>query len=269
LTVTNPPPPISATSFLNGAGFFSTSTTSNNQTALSPCGVGTLVVGSPLSSAAFPATPNMYATPLGQTNGIGIVFPSAAGTSSAPILNIATAGTGQQLITFQVPCDATPSFANVTVTINGSNVTVPGVAVRPGAPGIFESVSSDGVRRAVAVRANGSFVSPQNPVQPGEFITIYVTGVGPTVPSLATGQLPVAGVNVVPAEAGQVVVGLDGSGIGPVTVTASPELIGVYQVNFQVPANTTAGDHILAIGVTAQSNPTQFQQPGGSKLLVQ
>jgi adhesin/invasin len=267
LTVTTPPPPISSTSFLNGAGFFPTS--GGQQTALSPCGVGTLVVGSQLASTAFPATPNMYATPLGQTNGIAIVFPTAAGTSSAPILNITTASTGQQLITFQVPCEVTPSSATVTVTINGSNVTIPGVTVDPGAPGIFETISSDGVRRAVAVRANGTFVSPQNPAQPGEFITIYVTGVGPVIPMLATAQLPVSGVNVVPAVPGQVIVGLDSSGVGAVTVTASPELIGVYQVTFQVPANTTAGDHILAVGVTAEGNPTQFQQPGGSKLFVQ
>jgi len=69
---------------------------------------------------------------------------------------------------------------------------------------------------------------------------------------------------------GQFVLGLDSNGIGPVTVTASPELIGVYQVNFQVPSNiTTAGDHVLAVGVIAEGNPIQFSQPGGSKLYVQ
>jgi uncharacterized protein (TIGR03437 family) len=269
LTVTPPAPPVSATSFLNGAGFFSTSATSNNQTALSPCGIGTLVVGSSLVS--LPITPNMYAAPLQQTNGITITFPSAAGTSAATLLNVSTPSTGLQLITFQVPCDATPSFASVVVTINGTSVTVPGVAVRPGAPGIFELVSSDGVRRAVAVRANGTYVGPQNPAQPGEFVTIYVTGVGPVIPALATGQLPVAGVNIVPADSGQVVVGLDGNGVGAVTVTASPDLIGVYLVTFQIPSNTstTAADHVLAVGVTAEGNPTQYQQPGGSKLYVQ
>jgi uncharacterized protein (TIGR03437 family) len=268
LTVTPPPPPINAASILNGAGFFPTSGT--QQTALSPCGVGTMVVGSPLSSSAFPATPNMYASPLGQTNGISITFTSAAGNYSAPILNIGTASSGQQLITFQVPCEVVPNVYNVAVTINGSNVTVNNIPVPPGAPGIFETISSDGVRRAVAVRPDGSFVGPNNGARPGEFITIYVTGVGPVIPMLATAELPVTGVNVVPAVAGQVVVGLDSSGVGAVTVTASPELIGVYQVNFQVPTSiTTSGDHILAVGVTAEGNPTQFQQPGGSKLFVQ
>ena len=32
-------------------------------------------------------------------------------------------------------------------------------------PGIFETVMSDGVRRAVVIRPDGSFVSPQNPAR--------------------------------------------------------------------------------------------------------
>jgi adhesin/invasin len=277
LTISPPAPQITATSFLNGAGFFPTS--GANQTALSPCGVATLVVGSPLTTAAFPATPNMYTAPLQQTNNISITFPSSAtsGSSTAPLLNITTAVTSQQLITFQVPCDATPSAATVTVSINGSSVPVPGVTVRPAAPGIFQMTGSDGVNRAVAVRPDGSVVSPSNPARQGETVRIYITGVGPLVPALVSGALPVPtpGVVSVPETGTVVIVAVyapSGSptGLGGVTVQASPDLIGVDEVTFTVPSvpAVQVGDNILALGVIAEGNPVQFQQPGGSILPI-
>lgn len=276
LTVTPPPPPINSASFLNGAGFFGTS--GSNQTALSPCGVGTMVVGSPLSVAALPAAPNMYATLL-QNATDSIIFPSGqsgASTSAAPILNISTASTGQQLITFQVPCDATPSSASVTVSLNGNSTTIQNVTVRPAAPGIFETTGADGVRRAVAVRPDGSIVSATNPARQGEFVRIYITGVGPVVPALNTGGVPVPGVTSVPAQGTEIVVAVyspSGSptGLGGVTVQASPDLIGVSEVTFQVPSvpAVQVGDNIIALGVVALGNPIQFQQPGGSKLPIQ
>ncbi len=279
LTVAPPAPQITAASFLNGAGFFQTS--GANQTALSPCGVATLVVGNPLTTAALPATPNMYAAPLQQTSNISISFPSSAtsGSSTAPLLNVTTAVTNQQLITFQVPCDATPSSATVTVSINGSSIQVAGVTVRPAAPGIFEMTGADGVRRAVAVRPDGSIVSPTNPARQGETVRIYITGVGPAVPALTTGAVPIPtpGVVSVPETGTVVIVALyaptgSPTGLGGITVQASPDLIGVYEVTFTVPTapSVTSGvDNTLALGVIAESNPEQFQQPGGSLLPIQ
>ena len=54
-------------------------------------------------------------------------------------------------------------------------------------------------------------------------------------------------------------------------VQAATELIGVYEVTFQVPNDPTlvGTNNVLAVGVTAEGNPTQYQQPGGSKLPIQ
>jgi uncharacterized protein (TIGR03437 family) len=272
LTVLPPPPPIGANSFLNGAGFFPTS--GSQQTALSPCGVATLVVGSPLAPSAYPVIPNMYATPLQQPGSTAIAFQIAGATTTtnAPILNISTASTSQQLVTFQVPCELVPNFYNVTVTVSGGTpVTVPSVPVRPGAPGIFETLGSDGVRRAIAVRPDGSIVSLSNPARRGEIIRIYITGAGPVLPALASGSLPPPGVPSSPTDPNQVVVGLNNAGVPGVMVQAATELIGVYEVTFQVPNDPTlvGTSNILAVGITALGNPTQYQQPGGSKLPIQ
>ena len=272
LRVVPPAPPIGVNSFLNGAGFFASSGT--NQTALSSCGVATLVVGSPLAPSAFPVAPNMYTTPLQQPGSTSISFqlPGASATTMAPILNITTASTNQQLITFQVPCELVPNFYNVTVTISGGTpVTVQGLAVRPGAPGIFETLGSDGVRRAIAVRPDGSIVSLSNPARRGENIRFYITGAGPVLPALASASLPTPGVPSTPTDPNQVVVGLNSSGVGGVMVQAATELIGVYEVTFQVPNDPTlvGTNNVLAVGVTALGNPIQYQQPGGSKLPIQ
>jgi uncharacterized protein (TIGR03437 family) len=275
LTVLPPAPPINTNSFLNGAGFFATQGT--GYTALSPCGVATLAVGSPLAPSAYPVTPNMYTTPLQQTGNTSVSFQLGSGTTTptvnAPILNIGTATTSQQLITFQVPCELTPSNYNVTVSISGGTpITVQGVAVRPGAPGIFETLGSDGMRRAIAVRPDGSIVSLSNPARRGENIRFYITGAGPVLPALASSSLPTPGVDSIPTDPNQVVVGLNNAGVGGgVMVRAATELIGVYEVTFQVPNDPSlvGNNNVLAVGVAAQGNPTQYQQPGGSKLAIQ
>jgi uncharacterized protein (TIGR03437 family) len=216
----------------------------------------------------------MYTTPLQQpgSTSIGFQAAGATATTNAPILNITTASTSQQLITFQVPCELVPNSYNVTATVSGGTpVTVASVPVRPGAPGIFETLGSDGMRRAIAVRPDGSIVSLSNPARRGENIRIYITGAGPVLPALASGSLPTPGVQSIPTDPNQVVVGLNNAGVGGVMVQAATELIGVYEVTFQVPNDPTlvGTNNILAVGVTALGNPTQYQQPGGSKLPIQ
>jgi len=261
LTVLPPAPPINTSSFLNGAGLFAT--TAGQTKALSPCGIATLVVGSPLAPSAYPLIPNMYAAPLQQTGNVSISFQLAGATATtpAPILNVATASTNQQLITFQVPCEIQANYWSVNVSISGSSVTVQGVEVRPGGPGIFETLGSDGMRRAIAVRPDGSIVSSNNPARRSENIRIYITGAGPVLPALTSGSLPVPGVDSIPTDPNQVIVGLNGSGTGAVMVRAASELIGVYEVTFTVPSsNVQPGDNVLSVGVIAQGNPEAFSQ---------
>jgi hypothetical protein len=91
------------------------------------------------------------------------------------------------------------------------------------------------------------------------------------LPALASGSLPTPGVDSIPTDPNQVVVGLNNSGVGGVMVRAATELIGVYEVTFQVPNDPSlvGTNNVLAVGVTALGNPTQYQQPGGSKLPIQ
>jgi uncharacterized protein (TIGR03437 family) len=270
LTVSPPAPQITAASFLNGAGFYP---------ALAPCGLGTLVVGAALPQNFVPTTPNFYPMPLQQVpDAISITFPSPA-TEPAPILNVNTLSSSQQLITFQVPCELASSTATsypVAVSISGSSTTVT-VPMQSAAPGIFEMVGADGVPRAIAVDESGKLITASNPAGEGDYVRFYITGAGPTLPALATGALPPfttgvdSGVDAIPT--GQLIVGLNGAGVGSITVRAAPDLIGVYEVSFQVPTNSSStplqsGDNILAVGVAVAGGSIQYQQPGGAKLTI-
>jgi uncharacterized protein (TIGR03437 family) len=262
LSVIPPPPPVSGANILNGAGFYA-SNAAATQTALSPCSIGTLVNGSSLSAANLPAQPYMFAASPQQPANVSISF-TGAPTPAAPILNIANAASGQQLITFQVPCDAPYASYNVAVTVSGGTATVPAVPVRPASPGIFEIPYSDGKRRAVLIRPDGTFVSLANPARQGEIVRMYVTGAGPVQPALATDSVPVTGVDSLAT--GTVIVGVNNAGVHTVLTRASPNLIGVYEITFQVPTTATdpnlkpGNDVVLVLAINALGNPTQFSQ---------
>jgi len=284
LTVLPPRTNLSPANFVNGAGFFATG--DKNSGALSPCSIGTLVFGDPQTEVSPPDAPNLFSTAIPNRSGPnsaifqGISFNSEA----APILNIATdAGNSvQALITFQVPCDVTPGSVPVSLTlVNASSIPYPPfltfsttVEVRSASPGIYEAPMSDGIRRVVGFRPDGTFVSLENPARRGEIIRIYITGIGPTSPPLTTKALPTPGVDSISTAA--YVAMVLGDSFHEVAVLSSsraaPSLIGVYEITFQVPADAPTGNNVfLEVGVLV-TNPGdyQFAQPNvGSKIPIQ
>ena len=98
-------------------------------------------------------------------------------------------------------------------------------------------------------------------------IRIYVTGLGPTSPAITTGSLGVPGIDSLVS--GEVIVGLQNSGVRVVSARAANNLIGLYEVSFQVPADAPVGnDLVLSVALNpADRSGTQFSN--GSKLPVQ
>jgi len=111
------------------------------------------------------------------------------------------------------------------------------------APGVFQY----GDRQAVATDAlSAKLITTANPAHPGTtYLTIYCTGLG-----LATNQ-PASGV----AAAGSPLswalltptVTIGGVPTNPLFAGLTPGLIGVYQINVQVPAGTPVGDSVPLI----------------------
>jgi uncharacterized protein (TIGR03437 family) len=227
---------ITAANFYNGADL--------QPNSLSPCGLGVLIGSGPLGvnsvSSTFPGLPAPQNTATVSFSG-----------SNAPILNIGSTALGQPSILFQVPCGVTPGSAvPVTVSLNGATSNV-NLNVQAAAPGIFQWLQSDGVTRAVIVRPDGSFATTSNPARRGETEIAYVTGLGATSPSVNTTALPVPG-GATAMVLGTVIPGMAGGGAPLVYAQLSPDLVGIYQVAFQVPTGAPTGDVTFSIGIIPQ-----------------
>lgn len=248
-------PNLTTGSFYNAAGLKAGS--------LSPCSLATII-----ASGLAPGVTGtiVAASPFGP-------LPLTLGPDSvtfnnvpAPISSVTNSG-GQESVTVQVPCEVTPgNSVPVTVNVGGGTATV-NVAVQTASPGIFETPMSDGVRRAVMVRPDGSFVSLENPARRGEVIRVYVTGLGATAPAVGTNSIAIPGTDSLVL--GQLIVGVNNSGARVVSARMAPTQVGVYEVAFQVDPNATTGNNIVLSVAINPSDGSATQFSNGSKIPIQ
>lgn len=154
----------------------------------------------------------------------------------------------------EIPTDLTGASAAIQVTANGQTSAPQNVLIAPFSPGLFSTNQSGRGQGAILIANTNTLVAPAGsipgrdtrPAKPGEFITIFCTGLGAVIPALATGE---PGANNTTATLPMVTI--DGT---PATVQFSgiaPGFVGLDQVNVQVPLGTrTAGDIpvVLTIG---------------------
>ncbi len=236
-------PTLTPSSFYNGADF--------QPGAISPCGVATIIApGIAAAIQGVVAYDGIGALPY-QLGGDGV--PTFAG-AQAPIYNVANLN-GQQQITVQVPCSVTPGNVSVVVTVGGGSGTVT-VPVRQASPGLFLTQFTATTQIPVLERPDGSFVSPANPAHRGETLIAFVTGMGATVPAVATNALPAPGSS--PAIQGQIIVGMSGNGVPLVGSAVSSDLVGVETVSFVVPTTTASGNSTFSIGIIPTGGSTPF-----------
>jgi uncharacterized protein (TIGR03437 family) len=229
LTVRLPGP--SNLKVVNGASFLA-------GTGISPGGIAIVTGDGIVPSVEGVVTGDNIVGPLPTTlQGVTITFAGVA----APIYYVMNSGSVQQ-VAVQVPFQTLPAgttkATNVDVVVTASSGTPAtiSVPVKPFAPGIF-STTSGGVTYALAQRPDGSYVSPANPAQLGENITLYVTGLGEVTPAVATGEAGVPGEAVVT----NLRIGLNGAGVPLISAEYLQGLVGVYAVTLHIPSNATTG----------------------------
>ena len=244
------------TAIVNAAGF-------QNQ-FISPCSLA-IVYGTGLAPGLQGITSAMIA-PQNQVAGLTIQF----GGVLAPILWVANLN-GQESASVQVPCDVPastavpPATVPVVATVNSVASPPFAVTVLPFSPGIFQFMDTDGAIRAVLLGQDGSVISLANPARPGEVLRMFATGLGQTTPGLVTDEFdPLvldSSDNWVPQDlavnAG-LLVGVDNSGALILSAKYAADMVGVYEVDFQVPANAVAGNSLPFALVVVQGTQAIF-----------
>ena len=234
------------TGIFNAAGFQSQ--------FVSPCSLA-YITGSGFADT-LQGVAEAFIGPQTQVANVTVSFTLPDGSNElAPILDVANQN-GQESLGIQIPCEVAAgnpaAVVPMVVSASGSPSAPFNVNVSTYSPGIFQSADpADGVMRAVLIRSNGSFVSTQNPAQPGETIRMFVTGLGQTNPALFTDEfdplVATPGSNILIPEVlpvtASLAVGVDNGGVNVVSATYAYGMVGVYQVEFQVPQNAAPNNN--------------------------
>jgi uncharacterized protein (TIGR03437 family) len=249
LTVAAPGPHLTVNSFVNGAD--------GQVGSISPCGIAA-ILGAGVSAGGSSMPPVVGPLQYEVANAT-VNFGTTQTPLWAPIFSVSNIA-GQQQMLIQVPCEVTPGTVPVTVTVNGGSQTL-NLNVLPASPGVFLTTMSDGVVRAVVEKEDGSFVSPSNPARRGENDTVFVTGLGSVSPQVVSNALPIA---FTPSTVnGQVIVGIQNSGVPVVLSQLSNDMLGVYTVEFQVPTNAPQGNNIVfSVGLVPAGSTKAYYSAG-------
>jgi uncharacterized protein (TIGR03437 family) len=155
-------------------------------------------------------------------------------------------------INAQIPFQLSAGNAyQVLVSANGALTTPDSVQLAAASPGIAAFASG----QIIAQHLDGSLVSETAPARPSEFIVFYMAGLGLTDNPVVTGAASPSANLARPLIMPSLTVG--GENVPILFAGLTPGLVGLYQVNFQVPADAPAGDLALVISQSGvRSNST-------------
>jgi phosphatidylinositol-3-phosphatase len=218
----------------------------------------------------FGAQDNLAAFPSTSVNGVSVLF----GATAVPIFAL-SATSGQ--INVLAPADL-PSSGTVSLTVKGSKGVSAAATLNlaRAAPGIFFFADPLEVNRrnAVALTANTAWIAmpsdmagrlglPTNctardpvslcakPAHPGDYLEIYVTGLGKATPNGDPNGAVIPDGNIAPANGNPLYLTISAPAVTiggqPATVLFSgvaPGFAGLYQVNVQIPGTVVPGDEV-------------------------
>jgi uncharacterized protein (TIGR03437 family) len=157
------------------------------------------------------------------------------------------------------------SSASVVVTVGGQSSAAQTVPLGSFSPGLFSTNQKGNGQGAVQIANTSTYAAPSGSisgsatqaVKPGEFITIYCTGLGavsnPPAPGTAASNNPLSHTLTTPK------VTIGGRAATVSFAGLSPGYVGLYQVNAQIPGDASGGSAVtvqLSIGGVASNTIT-------------
>jgi uncharacterized protein (TIGR03437 family) len=181
----------------------------------------------------------------------GFPFPPTLGGVSMTINGIAcpiysVVSGSSPVINAVVPFGVTGSTATIVVTTNNVKSNSVDVPLAATAPGIF-SVPPNGISGGAMRHLNGTLVSSTAPASRGEFISVYLTGLGAVSPAVQDGAAA-PGQEPFPRMTGPIAVYVGGQQTPtPQYAGLAPTFAGLYQLNIQIPSAVSSGATSLAV----------------------
>ncbi len=196
-----------------------------------PLAPGTIVQ---IFGSALADTASITSIPLPSIlNGTSVLV----GGELAPLFYVSS---GQ--INAQIPADLVPGQQyQVLVVANNAFTTPQTINIAPVSPGVARLANG----QVIAQHSDFSLVTEDAPAQPGEYLVAYLAGLGLTDTPVPTGaqapSSPLAAVNTSAS------VAIDGEAAPVLFAGLTPGFVGLYQINFQLPADARSGDRKLEI----------------------
>lgn len=156
-------------------------------------------------------------------------------------------------INAQLPVDASTGATTITVTAGGNASSPFDITLATYAPAFF-TASGAGTGTGQFITSLNQPVSPSSPAKPGDVLSVYLVGLGPTSPITPTGSNGVANrTAVLPTlRVGNASANISYAGTGGG--------VGAYQINFQVPAGAT-GIEPVTVSIDGVTNPIPVTLP--------
>jgi uncharacterized protein (TIGR03437 family) len=232
---------------------------------LNPTGVVNAASFTPFTVGIAPGELiTLFGTNFANANFVDATFPVTLGGVSVKIngRNAPVYVVSPTQISAIVPYETIEGIAEIQVNKSGTLSNRVTMYVNRTAPGVF-AVPPTGLGYAAALHPDYSLVTPTNPARPGEVVAVYLTGLGLTDPQVATGAagpvsplakaLELIDVSVANRSAKVVYAGL------------APTLKGLYQLNFEIPANVPSGDQYVDVGGPDALNSQILLPIGGAR----
>jgi uncharacterized protein (TIGR03437 family) len=152
-------------------------------------------------------------------------------------------------INAQVPFElAAGNQYHVVVNTNGALTTPQPIQLMQADPAVLQYNSGE----VVAQHHDGTLIQSSSPAVPGEFVTVYLSGLGVTNGPVASGA-PSPG-NPLANVADPPTLTLNGAQVPVLFGGLTPTLVGLYQIDFQVPQPLANGNYTLSIAQSGTSS---------------